>query len=257
DEVLRSFRRRRGREGAGGGDLHEEGLRQGRAATRRRHERGDGVRLLGRRRGRGRRNHRAQEGLRRGSREEDRPRERPGPHERVAGDTQMAPVQAGMHREGWGIDGMSTLNPICGRPDCGVSVIHSHAASGGVYVTDKKSAAYCGESQSVKDDPIERIPQINATLAKIPTTDQHKRKIRLLWKSCIIAACAILVIVGGLVLCLFLKGYDSKKIVEVSTTVFQVLVLSYGMGFFVPCLMTSILNMWLGIEMSRVGLELG
>src|SRR4029077_16785437 len=99
--------------------------------------------------------------------------------------------------------------------------------------------------------------QINATLAKIPTTDQHKRKIRLLWKSCIIAACAILVIVGGLVLCLFLKGYDSKKIVEVSTTVFQVLVLSYGMGFFVPCLMTSILNMWLGIEMSRVGLELG
>jgi hypothetical protein len=114
----------------------------------------------------------------------------------------------------------------------------------------------CGQGQ-YQGDPIDQSQKINATLAKIPTTDQHKRKIRLLWKSCIIAAAAILVVVGGLVLALFLKGYDSKKIVEVSTTVFQVLVLSYGMGFFVPCLMTSILNMWLGIEMSRVGLELG
>jgi len=92
---------------------------------------------------------------------------------------------------------------------------------------------------------------------KIPTREQHKAIIRRLWKMCIGGALGIFVVVGGLMLTLFLKGYDSKKIVEVSTTAFQVLVLSYGMGFFVPAFLTSLYNMALGVEMTRSGLEIG
>lgn len=92
---------------------------------------------------------------------------------------------------------------------------------------------------------------------KIPTEAQHKRRIRMLWVSCIAAAIVIFVVLGIVVGALFLKGYDSKKIVEVSTSIFQILVLSYGMGFFVPAFVTSLLNMWLGVQMSRIGIALG
>lgn len=92
---------------------------------------------------------------------------------------------------------------------------------------------------------------------KIPTREQHNRFIRNIWKWCIGGAVGIFTVVGGLMTILFLQGYDSKKIVEVSTTAFQVLVLSYGMGFFVPAFLTSLFNMALGVEMSRAGLEIG
>lgn len=92
---------------------------------------------------------------------------------------------------------------------------------------------------------------------KIPSREQHKAFIRRLWKSCLFAALAIFLITGTLMLTLFMKGYDSKKILEVSTVVFQILVLSYGMGFFVPAFLTSLFNMALGVEMSRKGLEIG
>jgi hypothetical protein len=92
---------------------------------------------------------------------------------------------------------------------------------------------------------------------KIPTREEHRAFIRRIWMLCIGSAIGIFVVVGGLMTVLFLKGYDSKKIVEVSTTAFQVLVLSYGMGFFVPAFLTSLFNMALGVEMSRAGLEIG
>jgi hypothetical protein len=87
---------------------------------------------------------------------------------------------------------------------------------------------------------------------KIPTREEHNRFIRNIWKLCVGSAIFIFLVTGSVVLTLFLKGYDSKKIVEVSTSIFQVLVLSYGMGFFVPAFLTSLVKMHLGIEMSRV-----
>jgi hypothetical protein len=96
------------------------------------------------------------------------------------------------------------------------------------------------------------MPRVEAEEFKLPSRVEHQSFIRKLWAWCIVAAVMIFVVIGGIVLALFLKGYDSKKIVEVSTAVFQVLVLSYGMGFFVPAFLTSLFKMHLGIEMSRM-----
>jgi hypothetical protein len=91
----------------------------------------------------------------------------------------------------------------------------------------------------------------------IPSRDDHNRFIRRIWYGCIGMALLVFILTGGVVLGLFLSGHDSKKVVEVSTSVFQVLVLSYGLGFFVPAFLTSLLKMSLGVEMSRKGLEIG
>jgi len=93
--------------------------------------------------------------------------------------------------------------------------------------------------------------------SRIPTQEDHDRLIRRIWRGCIGAAAAVFLTTGGIVLSLFLAGHDSKKIVEVSTSVFQVLMLSYGLGFFVPALLTSLLTMGLGVRMSRKGLDVG
>lgn len=98
-------------------------------------------------------------------------------------------------------------------------------------------------------------PVVDAT--PIPTEAEQKRAIRNLWLTCIGAAFLIFAITGSIVLTLFLKGYDSRKVVEVSTAIFQVLMLSYGMGFFVPALITSLRTMMLGVRMSRRGLDIG
>lgn len=92
---------------------------------------------------------------------------------------------------------------------------------------------------------------------KIPTHEEHARFVRRIWKICILMAAATFVVTGGIVLALFLGGHDGKKIVEVSTSVFQVVVLSYGLGFFVPAFLTSLITMSLGIHMSRRGIEIG
>jgi hypothetical protein len=91
----------------------------------------------------------------------------------------------------------------------------------------------------------------------IPSDAEQRAAIRRLWLTCIGAAAGVFAITGGIVLTLFLKGYDSKKVVEISTAIFQVLMLSYGMGFFVPALITSLRTMMLGVRMSRKGLEIG
>lgn len=91
----------------------------------------------------------------------------------------------------------------------------------------------------------------------VPSRADHNRFIRKLWTYCISAAVGVFIVTGGIVGWLFMIGYDSKKIVEVSTSIFQVLILSYGMGFFVPTLLTSLFKMSLGVEMSRKALEIG
>ena len=91
----------------------------------------------------------------------------------------------------------------------------------------------------------------------VPTREEHARTIRRIWTGFISMALAIFVITGGVVATLFFTGHDSKKITDVSTSVFQVLVLSYGLGFFVPAFLTSLIKMSLGVEMSRAALEIG
>jgi len=92
---------------------------------------------------------------------------------------------------------------------------------------------------------------------KIRTREEHKAFIRRIWTICIAMAILVFVTTGGIVAALFMAGYDSKRVVEISTSIFQVVVLSYGLGFFVPAFLTSLITMYLGVEMSRRGLEIG
>jgi hypothetical protein len=92
---------------------------------------------------------------------------------------------------------------------------------------------------------------------RIPTREEHKRFIRRIWKVCLIGAVVIFLITGTITLSMFFFGYDPKTVLTTSTIIFQILVLSYGMGFFVPAFLTSLIKMGLGVEMSRQGLEIG
>lgn len=115
------------------------------------------------------------------------------------------------------------------------------------------------EREAMKTSEHQTVAEVTAPVEtyKIPSRADHNRFIRNIWKFCIGAAIGIFLVTGSIMLALFLKGHDSKKIVEVSTTVFQVLVLSYGMGFFVPAFLTSLFKMSLGVEMSREALTIG
>lgn len=105
----------------------------------------------------------------------------------------------------------------------------------------------CNQPQKIEGSGSESMADY-----KIPSRAEHNALIRRIWKHCMIAACLIFLVTGGTVLGLFLAGFDSKSIINVSTAVFQVIVLSYGMGFFVPSFLTSLIKMHLGIEMSRM-----
>lgn len=91
----------------------------------------------------------------------------------------------------------------------------------------------------------------------IPSRAEHKRFVKRVWVICNCIALVVFLVTGGTLLALFLTGNDSKSIVNTSTAVFQVLMLSYGMGFFVPAFLTSLIKMSLGVDMSRQGIEIG
>jgi hypothetical protein len=91
----------------------------------------------------------------------------------------------------------------------------------------------------------------------IPSRDEHDRFIKRIWKWCLSGACLVFAITATVTSALALLGFEAGKILTVSTIVFQILVLSYGMGFFVPAFCTSLIKMSLGVEMSRRGIEIG
>jgi len=90
---------------------------------------------------------------------------------------------------------------------------------------------------------------------QIPSREDHDRLIRKLWMGCIVGALLIFVSSGTTALTMWRLGYDSGSIQHVSTVVFQVILLPYGLGFVAPMLATSLIKMSLGVEMSRRGLE--
>lgn len=92
---------------------------------------------------------------------------------------------------------------------------------------------------------------------KIPTKAEFEASIKKLWKTCIFLSIGLFFISGSATAGMFLAGLDPKTTVAISTTIFQVLVLSYGMAFFVPAFMTSLRTMALGVHMSRKGLDVG
>ncbi len=92
---------------------------------------------------------------------------------------------------------------------------------------------------------------------EVPSRPEHNAFIKKIWRICILGAFLVFITTGGTMLTLHLMGFEPEKVLTASTIVFQVVVLSYGMGFFVPAFCTSLIKMGLGVEMSRQGLEIG
>jgi len=102
-------------------------------------------------------------------------------------------------------------------------------------------------------DPVnetQEMPVVKDEL-QVPTEAEHRKLIIRIFVTCISAATTVFLVFGGIVLALFLKGYDSKKVVEVSTAVFQVISMSGAVGFFIPLGLASIVTLFIGIRMSR------
>lgn len=92
---------------------------------------------------------------------------------------------------------------------------------------------------------------------KIETQAEHDRKVRALWRFGAIAGSLIFIVTSGIVFTLFFTGYDPDKVVTVSTSIFQIVVLSYGCMFIVPYFLITLSKINLGINMNRKALELG
>jgi hypothetical protein len=91
----------------------------------------------------------------------------------------------------------------------------------------------------------------------IPTRAEHNRKVRRLWWICISVATTVFLGSGLSILILFKVGYTMQQVWAVFGIAFPICVASYGAAFFVPVMLTSTYRMWVAIEMSRKGLELG
>lgn len=105
-------------------------------------------------------------------------------------------------------------------------------------------------------DKSQQMPAVKVKAHRIPTREEHEEKVRKLWRTCRHLAIIIFLITGGITGGLLIGGVDPAKVVAISTAVFQVILLSYGMGFFVPAFLTSLERLALGIEMNRQGLEI-
>lgn len=90
----------------------------------------------------------------------------------------------------------------------------------------------------------------------IPTFEEHNREIQRLWTTCIVVASGLFLgLTLGLVV-LFAAKTQLAIIVLLSTLAFQVVGISYGIGFLVPAAMTSIRRLSLSLQMGYQGLRM-
>lgn len=85
---------------------------------------------------------------------------------------------------------------------------------------------------------------------KIPTREEHDRRIRRIWTVCIAIATVCFLAMGGTVIGMASTGYDSKSIVNVLLIAVYIVVPLYGVGYMGPAFATSLV-------MGRRGIEIG
>lgn len=91
----------------------------------------------------------------------------------------------------------------------------------------------------------------------IPTREEHVRKVRRLWGWCIGIASILFFGSWVSIYVMFQMGFTIQQVWAIFGIAFPVCIASYGLAFFIPVMLTSTYRMWLGIEMSRRGLEIG
>lgn len=94
-------------------------------------------------------------------------------------------------------------------------------------------------------------------LPPIPAFAEHEAEVKRLWRQCRWMAIGIFVVCAALAALLLDLGVEPEKAVAISTFVFQAILLSYGMGFFVPSLLTSLKRLGLSVHMMYESLRLG
>lgn len=105
-------------------------------------------------------------------------------------------------------------------------------------------------------DPLGQSQQVPA-VPELPEFKEHERQVRRLWKQCVAIAGLVFLVTGATTAVMFHQGMNPATVVALSTTIFQVLLLSYGMGFFVPAFLTSLKRLHLSVQMMYVSLDMG
>lgn len=91
----------------------------------------------------------------------------------------------------------------------------------------------------------------------IPTAEQHEASLRRVWRiSLTFAGLQLLACLSVLLFVLFSRG-NLQLLGIVSTVLFQILLVSFGIGFSVPAVMASMAKLSLTLEIGRESLELG
>lgn len=91
----------------------------------------------------------------------------------------------------------------------------------------------------------------------IPPFSQHQKQIRTLWRLCISLATVIFLGGTSAVVALASHEYTISAILGISTIAFQIIVMSYGAGVFVPGFLASLKNLGVSVRMMYVSLKYG
>jgi hypothetical protein len=89
-----------------------------------------------------------------------------------------------------------------------------------------------------------------------PNLKTHDREVRRLWKICILLASLIFFSTSGATLLMLRLGVEGPTVLVASTLFFQIVVVSYGMAFFVPAFLTSLKKLSLSIRMGFQSLDM-
>jgi uncharacterized protein YoxC len=87
--------------------------------------------------------------------------------------------------------------------------------------------------------------------------EAHDEGIRAVWKRCLLAAVACFGVMGGIAMVMLANGHTTEKIVSVQLMLVYLILPVYAVGFAAPMLITSLMKLSMGLEMSREGLNVG
>jgi uncharacterized protein YoxC len=105
-------------------------------------------------------------------------------------------------------------------------------------------------------DPLDET-KLTPAVSELPSRETHDRAVRQVWTRCSIGAGACFGVMSGIAAVMLASGYTTEKIVSVQLMLVYLILPVYAVGFAAPMLVTSLMKLGLGLEMSREGLNVG
>jgi uncharacterized protein YoxC len=94
-------------------------------------------------------------------------------------------------------------------------------------------------------------------VSPIPTREDHERAVYRVWIRCAVAAAVCFGVMGSIAAGMLLAGHPPEKIASVQLMLVYLILPAYAVGFAAPMLITSLMKLGLGLDMSREGLNVG